>query len=122
MANEARRVNEDAVHSCIEALKKIFIVEDIPAWNPNLRSKSAIRITDTRYYVDSSIATANLGIGSDDLINDLKMFGLLPSAERQELVCRDKSRRGRDDRQRRKKPAQVEGRDGHDENESAILI
>ena len=77
MANEAGKVNEDTVHSYIEALKKIFVVEDMPAWNPNLRSKSAIRTTDTRYYVDSSIAVASLGIGPDDLLNDLKTFGLL---------------------------------------------
>lgn len=77
MANEAGKVNEDTVHSYIEALKKIFVVEDMPAWNPNLRSKSAIRTTDTHYYVDSSIAAASLGIGPDDLLNDLKTFGLL---------------------------------------------
>lgn len=77
MTNEAGKVNEDTVHSYIGALKKIFVVEDMPAWNPNLRSKSAIRTTDTRYYVDSSIAVASLGIGPDDLLNDLKTFGLL---------------------------------------------
>lgn len=77
MANETEKVNEDTVHSYIEALKKIFVIEDMPAWNPNLRSKSAIRTTDTRYYVDYSIAAASLGIGPDDLLNDLKTFGLL---------------------------------------------
>lgn len=46
------------------------------AWNPNLRSKSAIRTSDTRYYVDPSIAVASLGVGPDDLINDLNTFGL----------------------------------------------
>ncbi len=76
MANEVEKVNEDTVHSYINALKKIFVVEDMPAWNPNLRSKSAVRTSDTRYYVDPSIATASLGIGPEDLINDLKTFGL----------------------------------------------
>jgi len=76
LANEVEKVNEDTVHSYIEALKKIFVVEDMPAWNPNLRSKSAIRTSDTRYYVDPSIATASLGIGPEDLINDLRTFGL----------------------------------------------
>ena len=47
------------------------------AWNPNLRSKTAIRTSDTRYFVDPSIATAALGIGPNDLINDLKTMGLL---------------------------------------------
>ena len=77
LANEVEKVNEDTVHSYINALKKIFVVEDMPAWNPNLRSKSAIRTSDTRYYVDPSIATASLGIGPEDLINDLRTFGLL---------------------------------------------
>ena len=49
----------------------------MPAWNPNLRSKTAIRTTDTRYFVDPSIATAALGIGPDDLMNDLNTMGLL---------------------------------------------
>ena len=58
-------------------LKKIFVIEDMKAWNPNLRSKTAIRTSDTRYFVDPSIATAALGIGPNDLINDLKTMGLL---------------------------------------------
>ena len=68
---------EDTVSSYINALKKIFVIEDMPAWNPNLRSKVAIRVSDTRYYVDPSIAAASLGIGPSDLINDLRTFGFL---------------------------------------------
>lgn len=49
----------------------------MPAWNPNLRSKVVIRVSDTRYYIDPSIATASLGIGPNDLINDLRTFGFL---------------------------------------------
>ncbi|MCF0262261.1 MAG: ATP-binding protein [Sphaerochaetaceae bacterium] len=75
--NETETISEDTIHSYLEALKKIFVVEDMPAWNPNLRSKSAIRTSDTRYFVDPSIATASLGIGPEDLINDLKTFGLM---------------------------------------------
>ena len=70
-------ISEETVASYINALRKIFVVEDMPAWNPNLRSKTAIRSSDTRYYVDPSIAAAALGIGPDDLINDLKTFGFL---------------------------------------------
>ncbi len=70
-------ISEETVSSYINALRKIFVVEDMPAWNPNLRSKTAIRTSDTRYYVDPSIAVAALGIGPDDLINDLKTFGFL---------------------------------------------
>jgi len=67
----------ETVAAYINALKKIFVVEDMPAWNPNLRSKTAIRTADTRYFVDPSIAAAALGIGPNDLIADLKTFGFL---------------------------------------------
>lgn len=70
-------ISEETVASYVNALRKIFVVEDMPAWNPNLRSKTAIRSSDTRYYVDPSIAAAALGIGPSDLINDLKTFGFL---------------------------------------------
>lgn len=60
----------------IDALKKIFVIEDAPAWNPNLRSKTAIRTADTRYFIDPSIAVAALGIGPNDLVNDLQTMGL----------------------------------------------
>ena len=70
-------ISEETVASYVNALRKIFVVEDMPAWNPNLRSKTAIRSSDTRYYVDPSIAAAALGIGPNDLINDLKTFGFL---------------------------------------------
>ena len=76
LANDSSSVNEDTVHTYIDALKKIFVIEDMSAWNPNLRSKSAIRTSDTRYYVDPSIAVASLGVGPDDLINDLNTYGL----------------------------------------------
>lgn len=65
----------NTLFSYLSALRKIFVIEDMPAWNPNLRSKTAIRTTDTRYFVDPSIATAVCGIGAGDLINDLRTFG-----------------------------------------------
>ena len=76
-ANDTDKLNEDTIASYINALKKIFVIEDMPAWNPNLRSKTAIRTTDTRYYVDPSIAAAALGVGPKDLLNDLNTMGLL---------------------------------------------
>lgn len=76
-ANDESSMNEETVASYLNALRKIFVVEDMPAWNPNLRSKTAIRSSDTRYYVDPSIAAAALGIGPADLIDDLKTFGFL---------------------------------------------
>jgi predicted AAA+ superfamily ATPase len=76
-ANESSSLTENTLYSYVNALKKIFVIEDSVAWNPNLRSKTAVRTTDTRYYTDPSIATAALGLGPDDLINDLRTFGLL---------------------------------------------
>ncbi len=75
--NESSDFSEDSIASYINALKKIFVIEDSQAWNPNLRSKSAIRVSDTRYFSDPSIATAVLGLGPNDLINDLNTFGLI---------------------------------------------
>jgi len=76
LANDSSTLDEDTVNSYIKALKKIFVIEDMQAWNPNLRSKTAIRTSDTRYYVDPSVATAALGLGPQDLINDLETMGL----------------------------------------------
>ena len=76
-ANDAESIDTDTIYSYINALKKIFVIEDMPAWNPNLRSKTAIRTSDTRYYIDPSIAAAALGLGPGDLINDLNTFGLI---------------------------------------------
>lgn len=75
--NDSFSLDTDTVLSYVNALKKIFVVEESPAWNPNLRSKTAIRTSDTRYFVDPSIAVAALGIGPNDLINDLNTFGLI---------------------------------------------
>lgn len=77
IANDSSSLDTDTVLSYVNALKKIFVVEESPAWNPNLRSKTAIRTSDTRYFIDPSIAVASLGIGPKDLINDLNTFGLL---------------------------------------------
>lgn len=75
--NDSATLDEDTISSYLDVLRKIFVVEDMPAWNPNLRSKTAIRTADTRYFVDPSIATAALGIGPNDLLNDLNTMGFL---------------------------------------------
>ena len=75
--NDSFSLDADTVLSYINALKKIFVIEESPAWNPNLRSKTAIRTSETRYFVDPSIAAAALGFGPKDLINDLNTFGLI---------------------------------------------
>lgn len=77
LENDDDTLSEKTVQTYIGALKKIFVIEDMPAWNPNLRSKTAIRSSETRYFVDPSIAVASLGIGPADLVNDLETFGLL---------------------------------------------
>lgn len=73
--NDTATLDDDTIVSYLEALRKIFVVEDMQAWNPNLRSKTAIRTADTRYFVDPSIATAALGMGPADLVNDLNTMG-----------------------------------------------
>lgn len=75
--NEPEDMSDETVASYVKALKMIFVIEDMPAWNPNLRSKTSIRTSDTRYFVDPSLAVAALGIGPDDLLNDLDTLGLL---------------------------------------------
>lgn len=75
--NEGETLDVDTIAAYIKALKRIFVIEDAEAWNPNLRSKTAIRTSDTRYFTDPSIATASLGIGPKDLIADLNTFGLI---------------------------------------------
>ena len=75
--NDSFSLDTDTVLSYVNALKKIFVAEESPAWNPNLRSKTAMRTSETRYFVDPSIAVASLGLGPNDLINDLNTFGLV---------------------------------------------
>lgn len=75
LTNDSSTLDEDTVSDYIKALKKLFVIEDLAAWNPNIRSKAAIRTSDTRHFVDSSIGTASLGLGPKDLMNDLKSFG-----------------------------------------------
>ena len=74
--NDGVKDIRETVMSYIEALKKIFVLEDSPAWNPNLRSKTAIRTSESRYFSDPSIGVASLGIGPNDLISDLQTMGL----------------------------------------------
>lgn len=76
-AHDGSTLNDGTITSYLKALRKIFVIEDMEAWNPNLRSKAAIRTTDTRYFADPSIATAALGLGPNDLMKDLNTLGLL---------------------------------------------
>ncbi len=75
--NNETEISDETVATYLDALRKIYVIEEMAAWNPNLRSKTAIRTSNTRYFVDPSIAVAALGIGPNDLINDLKTFGFI---------------------------------------------
>ncbi|WP_072470137.1 ATP-binding protein [Urinicoccus massiliensis] len=77
LANQSDTFDQGTLYSYLDALRKIFVIEDSPAWSPNLRSKTSIRTTDTRYFSDPSIATASLGIGPKDLLDDLNTMGFL---------------------------------------------
>ena len=77
ISNDIETFDKESLYGYLNALKSIFVIEDSPAWNPNLRSKTAIRTSDTRYFVDPSIAVAALGLGPGDLINDLELMGLI---------------------------------------------
>ncbi len=78
-------ISDNTVASYLEIFKKNFIIEDINAWNPNIRSKTAIRTSPTRHFICPSIAASALSIGPNDLINDLNTFGLMF----EDLVVRD---------------------------------
>lgn len=69
-------ITYETISDYIDALKKLFVIEDMPAWNPNLRSKSSIQTSPTRYFIDPSIAASALAIGPNDLMYDMKTFGL----------------------------------------------
>lgn len=75
--HESYSLDDDTIVSYLNSLKRIFVIEECPAWNTNLRSKTAIRTSNTKYFVDSSIGTAALGLGPNDLINDLNTFGFI---------------------------------------------
>ncbi|WP_400241080.1 ATP-binding protein [Methanomethylophilus alvi] len=84
-SNDVTGVSEETVSEYLQALRKLYVVEDMKAWNPNLRSKTMIRTSDTRYFVDPSLAAASLRIGLRDLMNDLDMLKSLFEA----LAVRD---------------------------------
>ena len=75
--NEANNLSDNTIYDYIKALKKIFVIEDMPAWSPNLRSKTAIRTSDCRYFIDPSIAAVALGANPRALLDDLETMGLL---------------------------------------------
>ena len=73
--HDSKSLDEDTVRSYVGALKKIFVIEDVPAWSPCLRSKVVVRTSDTRYFTDPSIIAAALGLGPGDMVRDPRSFG-----------------------------------------------
>ncbi len=67
----------ETLNDYLEAFKKLFVIEELESWNPNFRSKATARVSPTRHFVDPSIATSALNMSPQDLINDIKTFGLL---------------------------------------------
>ena len=76
-AHEGASLSENTVYSYLNALRGIFVVDDVTAWHPSLRRKTTIRASDTRYFTDPSIAAAALGLGPGAIQDDMATFGLL---------------------------------------------
>ena len=76
VANENRSMNDRTFDEYADALRDLYIIEDLDAWNPNLRSKAVVRTTATRHFIDTSIACAALGITPQDFMRDTNSFGL----------------------------------------------
>lgn len=77
ISNQEDTFDQSTLFSYLDALRKIFVIEDTKAWNPHIKTKTTIRKTNTRYFCDPSIATAALGIGPKDLLGDLNTMGFL---------------------------------------------
>jgi hypothetical protein len=77
VANDTDGLSEDTIYSYLNALERIFAVDNVQAWTPSLRAKEAIRSSETRFFVDPSIATAALGATPARLMKDLRSFGCL---------------------------------------------
>lgn len=75
-ASNSRTMDVKTFDDYLDALKDLYIIENIAAWNPNIRSKTSIRTTETKHFVDTSIACRALNVSPDDLMNDLNSFGL----------------------------------------------
>ena len=75
-ANDDRNMDIDTLDEYLQALKDLYIINDIEAWNPNFRSKTAVVTSPTRHFVDTSIAVGSLNLSPNDLMNDFKTFGL----------------------------------------------
>lgn len=69
--------DKDVFAKYLNALRNLYVIEELPAWNPNLRSRTAIRTKETRHFTDPSIGAAALGITPEGIFKDITTFGLL---------------------------------------------
>jgi predicted AAA+ superfamily ATPase len=70
-------LSDKTIQTYMNALRRIFVIEDLPAWAPSLRSKTAIRTSEKRHFVDPSIATAVLRTNPNGILADFTFFGFL---------------------------------------------
>ncbi len=80
LANDVRNdipISDDKLNDYVVALRGVFLINDVPAWNPNIRSKDAMRSTPKRELTDPSIAAYYLGITPDNFVEHFDTFGLL---------------------------------------------
>jgi hypothetical protein len=70
-------MTDKTLSSYLSALRRLFVIEDVPAWQPSLRSKTAIRTTNKRQFVDPSIATAAMRANAEGILRDFEIFGFL---------------------------------------------
>lgn len=77
MAGGDESFDKDVFVKYLNALRNLYVIEELPAWNPNLRSKTAIRTKETRHFTDPSIGAAALGITPEGIFKDITTFGLL---------------------------------------------
>jgi hypothetical protein len=71
------RISEPTFYSYINVLKKLFVIDNVPAWTPNLRSKQKIRKSEKKEFIDPSIAVAGLGATPEILLQDFNTFGFI---------------------------------------------
>lgn len=78
-------IHRNTLSNYLNALRELFIIEDLPSWSPKLRSKTTIRTSYTRHFIDPAFAAALMNATPYDLLNDIESFGLLFES----LVIRD---------------------------------
>ena len=74
---DEKSISEKTIFVYLNSLRRIFVIEDLPAWNPAMRSKTALRTSPKRHFIDPSIATAVFRAAPDTLLQDFNTFGLL---------------------------------------------